>query len=186
MSKRSVIMLFTVIIVLAIFGVTFFLVDFNLVVRNQEPKLCINTNTDTEFNTKEYIGLGYKIIRYNIGSENAENKFGTWLLAYDSSLNKKEEKESNVNYSSKYDIIGEITAYNQKELIINVKSNSQASKYEEAEVKINSNTFITKDSKEYYKNNIKVGDMVRIKFMQVDLVNGSKVEAIASSIEVIK
>ena len=186
MSKRSVIMLFTIIIILAIFGVTFFLVDFNLVVRNQEPKLCINLNSNNEYNTKEYIGLGYKIIRYNIGSKNAINKFGTWFLTYDNSLNKKEKKESNVNYSSTYDVIGEVTAYNQKDLILNVKSDSESSKYEEAEVKISSSTFITKNSKEYYKNNIKVGDKVRIKFMQIDSVNDSKVEAIASNIEVME
>lgn len=154
MSKRTVIYLSTVIIVLAIFGITFFLVDFNLVVRNQEPKLCINTKVDNDGNTKEYFGLFYKIIRYNIGSENLVNKFGTWLLTYDNDLNKKEKEKIKENINTKYDIIGEITFYDKDELEIEVKSNSDKSKYDSAIIRLSSDTVISKSSQNLYKKDL--------------------------------
>lgn len=86
MSRKTIITILVIIIVLLILGVTAFLVDFNLVVRNNEPKLSININTYDNGNSKEYIGLGYKIIRYNISSNKELVKFGFWDLYYDSSL----------------------------------------------------------------------------------------------------
>ena len=115
MSKRTVIGIILVLIVLLIFSVTFFLVDFNLVVRNNEPKLCINIKVYNDGATKEYVGLGYKIIRYNTESENLVNKFGTWFLAYDETLNVKDDNKGMTNPSGTYDIVGEITSFDEKD-----------------------------------------------------------------------
>lgn len=163
MSKRTVIGIISILMVIAIFGVTFFLVDFNLVLRNNEPILSINTNVYDNGTTKEYVGLGYKIIRYNIKTENLVNKFGTWLLMYDYNFCIKEENiESNKNDT--YDIIGEIISFDEKELSLYVKSNSSESNYNEAIVRVSSNTIIKKNNKEIYIKDLKAGNKVKIKF----------------------
>ena len=184
MSKKTVVTLFTILIILIIFGVTFFLVDFNLVVRGNDPKFCINTNVYNTATTKEYVGLGYKIIRYNIGTEKEENNFGTWFLMYDSTKNIKEESKDVRKTVIDYDIIGTIEEYDKQELILKVKSNESSSKYEEANIVLNSDTIITKNGKSYYKQDLKVGDKISVIFSEVDVKNVA-ISASAKSIKVL-
>lgn len=183
MSKRTVVGILLVLIIFLIFGVTFFLVDFNLVVRNNDPKLSFRTNIYDEGNTREYIGLGYKIIRYNIGSDNSINKFGTWFLIYDQNLNVKEDDANMSNPNGTYDIVGEIISMEEKELSLNIKSNSNESRYDEAIVKINSNTIITKSQKQIYRKDLKVGNKVRVNFTGI-VTKSIPPQAIASTIVV--
>lgn len=163
MSKRTVIRIISILIVIVIFGVTFFLVDFNLVVRNNEPRLSVATNVYDNGVTKEYVGLGYKIIRYNIKTENSVNKFGTWFLMYDPDLYVKEEESIKLNKNDTYDIIGEIISFDEEELSLYIESDSSESNYDEAKVKVTSNTIITKSNKEIYIKDLKVGNKVKIK-----------------------
>ena len=119
-------------------------------------------NTCDEGTTKEYLGLGYKIIRYNIQSDSSVNKFGTWFMMYDPDFVIKSDFSSN-DYIT-YDIIGEIVTFDEKELFIEVVSNSSNSNYERAIVKLDSNTIIKKDNKEINIKNFKVGDNVKVVF----------------------
>ena len=161
MSKRTVVSIIVILLVISVFGVTFYLIDFNLVVRNNEPKLSVNTNTYNEGSTKEYLGLGYKIIRYNIQNERAINKFGTWFMMYDPDYVIKEE---NKNIDETYDIIGEVKLFDKEELALEVKSNSETSKYDNAIVKIDSDTIIKKENVNVDTKELKVGANVKVIF----------------------
>ncbi len=88
MEKKTVKKICVIIILLILLGVTFFLVDFNLVVRKNEPKMCININIYNNGITKEYLGIGYKIVRYNIGTINETYRIGFLDLLYDKNLDR--------------------------------------------------------------------------------------------------
>ena len=179
MSRKTIVIFLVIIIALIVLCVTAFLVDFNLVVRNNEPKLCINVNTYDNGVTKEYMGLGYKIIRYNIASNEEIAKFGFLDLSYDSSLNSKIE-----DIVSKHYMIGFITEFDKSNMQFMIKSNSDMSSYDEALVKISSSTLVTKDSKQYMKNDLKVGNEVKIEFSGI-ATRSIPPQITASRIEVI-
>lgn len=185
MTKRTTIYLLVIILVIAVFGITFFLVDFNLAVRGNVPKLSVKTSEYNNGSTAIYTGLGYKIIKYNIGSNQEEVKCGTWFLMYDSALDKKQNKnEGTSNEKLKEHIIGEIISIdneNQNDnLKILVKSTTKLSAYSEALVNISASTIITKEKGTIYKKDLKIGDKVEIKF------TGSATKSVPPEINALK
>ena len=72
-------------IVLLIF-VLFISIDIIRVHNNLVPIFCITAGTHLDGGTKEYIGLGYKIIDYNKIDGYSGYKVGTWLLNYDKDI----------------------------------------------------------------------------------------------------
>ena len=169
MTKRTTIYLLVVILVIAVFGITFFLVDFNLSVRGNVPRLSVKTSEYNDGNTVMYTGLGYKIVKYNIGSSEEKVKCGTWLLMHDPNLDIEQNNQNeNSNESLKNYMIGEITKIYDENgnegFKILVKSNTELSAYNETLVNISSNTIITKEKNTIYKKDLKIGDKVEIKF----------------------
>ncbi len=169
MTKRTTIYLLVVILVIAVFGITFFLVDFNLSVRGNVPRLSVKTSEYNDGNTVMYTGLGYKIVKYNIGSSEEKVKCGTWLLMHDPNLDIEQNNQNeNSNESLKNYMIGEITKIYDENgnegFKILVKSNTELSAYNETLVNISSNTIITKEKNIIYKKDLKIGDKVEIKF----------------------
>lgn len=85
----------TVVILLGVFvlmALTFFVIDYIRVKKEEKPLFCINLATYTDGGTKVYYGLGYKIIDFHKMLELNENskkmnyyseiKIGTWFMDY--------------------------------------------------------------------------------------------------------
>jgi len=66
---------------------SFVFTDYSLAQVDKEPIFAINTVTYKDGGTKEYMGLGYKIIRYSIIEGRQDTVFGTWMISYDSQTN---------------------------------------------------------------------------------------------------
>ena len=69
--------------VIIILGLIFFIVDYNRVKNEEKPIFCINTATANDGGTKEYLGLGYKVIDFNRLDGYDEVKIGTWSMKYE-------------------------------------------------------------------------------------------------------
>jgi hypothetical protein len=65
----------------------FIYTDFSLAQEDKAPIFAIHTVTYKDGGTKEYMGLGYKIIRYSIIEGRQDTDFGTWLITYNSQSN---------------------------------------------------------------------------------------------------
>ncbi len=189
MSRKTVFRLLVIIIILLVFGFTFLLVDFNLTLRNNEPKFSFCINEYNEANTKEYIGLGYKIIRYNIDDDNYQVKLGSLFLQYDANL----DYNNNISYNKAqdntvYEIIGKvksITKDDENNVILSVESTNSTSVYPKANVVVNSETSIQKENLKLTLDNIVSGSIIKIKFSD-NVENSNPVKGIAKKIEFVK
>ena len=61
-------------------------IDIYRLEQNLEPIFCIKIGAYSDGGTKEYLGLGYKIIDYNKLDGYDGYKIGTWFMFYDDSL----------------------------------------------------------------------------------------------------
>ena len=100
--------------VIIIFGLIFFAVDYNRVKNGENPIFCINTATANDGGTKEYLGLGYKVIDFNRLDGYDEVKIGTWSMKYEDFEN---EYNANVIVNG-YDNIPSITITGEDALTI--------------------------------------------------------------------
>lgn len=62
--KKSKVILIILIILLAL-GTIFFTIDYGRTINNKNPLFCIRIATYLDGGTTEYLGLGYKVIRFN-------------------------------------------------------------------------------------------------------------------------
>ena len=69
--------------VIIILGLIFFAVDYNRVRNGEKPIFCINTANANDGGTKEYLGLGYKVIDFNRLDGYDEVKIGAWSMKYE-------------------------------------------------------------------------------------------------------
>lgn len=84
MSRKTVCNLCIIVIVVTILLSTMIIADFNFALHKQRPVFCITQNTYEDGGTVEYIGLGYKIIDYNVIEGRQDVKLGTLFMRYDS------------------------------------------------------------------------------------------------------
>jgi len=80
--KRKVLIICLVIIGIIILGAVFAAVDYNRLTNKKEPIFCISMGQYLDGGTKEYIGLGYKIIDFNTLSGFDDVKIGPWFISY--------------------------------------------------------------------------------------------------------
>ena len=72
--------------IIVIIGIIFFAVDYSRANDQKSPIFCINTSVLKDGGTKEYIGLGYKVIEYCKIDGYDKIHIGTWLMKYDETL----------------------------------------------------------------------------------------------------
>lgn len=102
--------------VIIILGLIFFAIDYNRVKNGEKPIFCINTATANDGGTKEYLGLGYKVIDFNRLDGYDEVKIGTWSMKYEDFEN---EYNANANVIvNGYDNIPSITITGEDAIII--------------------------------------------------------------------
>lgn len=105
--------------VFIILGLIFFAVDYNRVKNGENPIFCINTATANDGGTKEYLGLGYKVIDFNRLDGYDEVKIGTWSMQYEDFENEYNNNVSNINVIvNGYDNIPSITITGEDALTI--------------------------------------------------------------------
>lgn len=100
--------------VIIILGLIFFAVDYNRVRNGEKPIFCINTANTNDGGTKEYLGLGYKVIDFNRLDGYDEVKIGAWSMKYEDFEN---EYNANVIVNG-YDNIPSITITGKDAIII--------------------------------------------------------------------
>jgi len=82
-TKVEFIILLTILILVLVFLLT----DVIRIENSKEPIFCVSIGQYLDGGTKEYYGLGYKIIDYNILEGFNGYKVGTYFMKYDGSLN---------------------------------------------------------------------------------------------------
>ena len=89
--KKGIKVLLIILGVIIILGLIFFAVDYSRVQRQETPIFCINYATANDGGTNEYLGLGYKVIDFNMLNGYDEIKIGSWFMKY-------EDFENEYNY----------------------------------------------------------------------------------------
>ncbi len=82
MKKDTKILCIVLAIIIAL-GIIFFIFDYNRVKNNETPIFCINSATYRDGGSKEYLGLGYKVIDFNRTNGYDVMKIGTWFMNYE-------------------------------------------------------------------------------------------------------
>ena len=73
--------------ILVLLALICFCVDYSRVKKQEKPIFCINLATYRDGGTKEYYGLGYKVIDFNRIDGYDEMKIGSWLMKYEDIAN---------------------------------------------------------------------------------------------------
>lgn len=73
--------------ILVLLAIICFCVDYSRVKKQEKPIFCINLATYRDGGTKEYYGLGYKVIDFNRTDGYDEMKIGSWLMKYEDIAN---------------------------------------------------------------------------------------------------
>ncbi len=83
--KKVLLVIGIILLVIIITGIIFFCIDSNRVKNGELPMFCINNPAGTlmDGGTKEYIGLGYKVIKFNKLNGYKETKIGSWFMKYE-------------------------------------------------------------------------------------------------------
>ncbi|MFR2535037.1 MAG: hypothetical protein ACLTEH_03265 [Clostridia bacterium] len=88
MKKKLKMLLITLGILIAL-SFLFWVMDYARVQKKEKPIFCINIATYRDGGTKEYYGLGYKVIVFNKILESSQDtyykdvKIGTWFMKYE-------------------------------------------------------------------------------------------------------
>lgn len=91
--KKGIKVLLIILGAIIILGLIFFAVDYSRVQRQETPIFCINYATANDGGTNEYLGLGYKVIDFNMLNGYDEIKIGSWFMKY-------EDFENEYNYTN--------------------------------------------------------------------------------------
>ena len=82
--KKGIKICFSIIGMILVLGIVFFVVDYNRVQKQEKPLFCIKNPAGTYMDggTVEYFGLGYKVIDFNTSAGFDDIKIGTWFMDY--------------------------------------------------------------------------------------------------------
>jgi hypothetical protein len=148
--------------VLIIIGLILFTVDFSKVNNNKRPIFCVKTQIYADGASIEYIGFGYKVIKYvNLEDDTLIYKIGTWFMKFDNPLHKKllTDMSPDISYM-KFD-----SKNIQTHLYIDdfkspsvdiIKSLSDLKKYKEKYKDDTLNLSLDKYTENYFKNKVLV------------------------------
>lgn len=162
MEKGFWLKFFLIVLVIFVVVLITFAVDFNLIATENAPKFCVSVIEHDDTAT-EYIGILYKIIKYNLDDENFKYKIGTWFLTYDSNFIEQ--------FSDKIHIQGYIKNINNQNgiCVVYIEDSKYFAKryeYDKAYVVVSSDTEIKEydTNKLLNKSDIKIGQLVSVSF----------------------
>ena len=81
--KKGIKVVLIILGVIIIFALIFFAVDYNRAKNGEKPIFCLNTAIANDGGTKEYLGLGYKVIDFNRLDGYDKVKIGTYFMKYE-------------------------------------------------------------------------------------------------------
>ena len=81
--KKEVKFICIAIAIIVVLGIIFYIFDYNRIKNNKTPIFCINSATYMDGGSKEYLGLGYKVIDFNRTNGYDVMKIGTWFMNYE-------------------------------------------------------------------------------------------------------
>lgn len=108
--KKRLMIISSVLGIVIISGVIFFIVDYNRVKKNERPIFCIKNPAGTilDGGTLEFFGLGYKVIDFHTIAGFDDIKIGSWFMEYNDfneEIQKYEKKfEEELNKNKEYAI----------------------------------------------------------------------------------
>ncbi len=121
------------IIVLSTLGVILYTIDKDRIENGQEPKYCVASDgIYMDGGSREYYGLGYKVIKFNKINGYNETKIGSWFMDIDDFDDEIEEYEKApiYMYSAKdpedKKELNEINKSNIRDIIGNLEYNNKA------------------------------------------------------------
>lgn len=77
--RKKTKIIYTILIIIALIAIVTAITDYIRFKQNKKPIFAINTGTYKDGGTKEYLGLGYKVIDFNSISGNNDMKFSSWF-----------------------------------------------------------------------------------------------------------
>ena len=82
--KKVLKILFSIIGIIIVLGIVFFVVDYNRVQKQEKPIFCIQNPAGiiNDGGTIEYFGLGYKVIDFHTLAGYDDIKIGSWFMDY--------------------------------------------------------------------------------------------------------
>ena len=95
--KKEIKILLIILGVIIILGLIFFIVDYIRVQKQEKPIFCINYATANDGGTNEYLGLGYKVIDFNMLNGYDEIKIGTWFMKYEDFENEYDYENNDIS-----------------------------------------------------------------------------------------
>ncbi len=86
-KAKIILIILIAIIIISCLGFIFYKIDNQRIKNDNDPIFVINTVIYKDGGTKEYLGLGYKIIKYHtiemeLNNEKDIYDIGTWFLKY--------------------------------------------------------------------------------------------------------
>ncbi len=66
--KKSVKIVGIILGIIFLLGIIFFAIDYNRAKNNEQPMFCVQIDEVNDGGSKIYLGLGYKVIDFNISS----------------------------------------------------------------------------------------------------------------------
>ena len=76
-----------IILLIIALGITFFIVDYTHIKSDTKPIFVIKSETLKDGGTTIYVGIGYKVIRYNVTKPDEETKYDydmrPWFVSFD-------------------------------------------------------------------------------------------------------
>lgn len=110
-------------------GIVFFTVDYNRAKNQEKPIFCIQNPAGmlADGGTKEYFGLGYKVIDFHTLAGFDDVKIGSWSMKYDDfkeEMREYEEKMTQVEYS----FCGTITKIEENLFLVKPDENEEIRK----------------------------------------------------------
>lgn len=164
MKKGMWLKTFLVLICIFVIVLVMFIVDFNLIASGNSPKFCFKTIKYENAQNVEYIGLGYKIIKYKISDTEQKLKVGSVFLRYDSNFVESLKPPIDIQGYIK-DIQNNGGVY-----VIYIEENSYFTKkykYDKAYAVVSNSTDIENldKTKKYEKKDLKIGQLVNLYFV---------------------
>lgn len=95
--KKILKLLVAIILAIVIIGGFMFLVDCSKINSDKEPKFAVIVNEWDDGGTKEYIGLGYKIIDFNKINGYDEVKIGSWFMSVDDFMEEYKNSDTKID-----------------------------------------------------------------------------------------
>lgn len=121
------------VVVLSTLGLILYTIDKDRIENGQEPKYCIaSEGAYMDGGSREYYGLGYKVIKFNTISGYTETKIGSWFMNINDFNDEIEEYEKApmYMYSAKdpedKKELNEINKSNIRDIIGNLEYNNKA------------------------------------------------------------